>query len=109
MPPTGSPITKEYKNLEGIGGWLLLVAVGIVVAPVHMMIEMYQGVRVFVDGAWEILTYPASDSYLPGFGAFAVVETTANFLLLTASFYVVFLFFCKAQYLSASVRRTARS
>ena len=95
LPPSGQPITKEYKNLEGIGGWLLLVAVGIVVTPFRMLYEMYQNLQVFGADTWGMLTSPTSESYMPGFGIFVVVETVANCLLLVAWLYVAVLFFSK--------------
>ena len=95
LPGLGPPMTKEYKNLEGIGGWLLLVALGIVVTPVKMIYGIYEIIQIFFDGSLDLLTSPASDRYIPGFGSYAVVETFVNCAFLAAWLYVAFLFFKK--------------
>ena len=49
-------MTSEYKNLEGIGGWLLLVAFGLIASPIRMAYDMYQSFGIFSDGTWKLFT-----------------------------------------------------
>ncbi|RYV01239.1 DUF2569 domain-containing protein [Shewanella sp. OPT22] len=87
--------TKNGTPLE-IGGWLVLVALGIIISPLRMIyffITTY--FPIFSDGTWEALTTVGSDFYSPFWAPLLVSETVINLLMLIASFYLIFLFFSK--------------
>ncbi len=88
-------MTKEYKNLEGIGGWLLLVAFGLIVSPIRMAYDMYQNFGLFNDGTWEVLTSEKSENYLFGFATFFWIEALANISMFLGWIFAAFLFFSK--------------
>lgn len=88
--------TTEQKNLAGLGGWLILVGVGVVLSPLAMFLQMIQGYPpLFSGGSWEALTTPGAESYHPLWGPVLITEVAANAGLLLARFLLVYLFFAK--------------
>lgn len=86
----------EEKKLEGLGGWLILVGIGIIFSPIRTIIQilpLYTGM--FSDGSWEILTTPGSEVYNPLWAPILISEMAINTALILAWGYIAFLFFSK--------------
>ena len=86
----------EEKSLEGLGGWLILVGLGIIVAPIRIvaiMLPLYS--EIFSDGAWEILTTPSSEAYNPLWAPILIGEIVINGGLVLSYLFMAFLFFSK--------------
>lgn len=84
------------KELKGLGGWLILVGIGVVIGPIRLLavfIPLY--FPMFSDGTWAALTTPSSAVYTPYFGAMLIAEMCFNSLMLLACLFLVFLFFTK--------------
>ncbi|HCK0618515.1 hypothetical protein CGI93_23190 [Vibrio parahaemolyticus] len=57
---------SEINEPLKIGGWLILIAIGVVIAPVRLL--YFVGVTypsIFIDGTWEVLTTYGSEIYSP--------------------------------------------
>jgi hypothetical protein len=84
------------KNLEGLGGWLVLVGIGCVVWPIRnvvTLIPIYH--EIFTSGGWEAVTDAASPSYHPLFGPFIIAEIIVNVAFLIAGLIAIYWFFTK--------------
>ena len=91
----GMSMTEE-KKLEGLGGWLILVGLGIVVSPLRMIAEYYPMYRdLFANGDFELLTTPGTEYYIPGMVPLLYSELLINCLLVVAWVCIAFLFFTK--------------
>lgn len=93
---------KEVDSLnseatpKAIGGLLILVALGVIFAPLrnlHFVATTYP--PIFKDGTWEALTNEASQAYSPLWQPLLLGEILVNIVLLSASFYLIYLFFTK--------------
>ena len=86
----------DKKELKGLGGWLILVGLGVVLSPIRMLvtsIPVYQ--PVFEDGTWEALTTVGSEAYHPYWSSLLVGEIAINSIILVASLYLIYLFFSR--------------
>jgi hypothetical protein len=74
----------------GIGGWLILVAIGVFVSPLRLLASTVNTLMpILKDGVWAALTTPGSDAYHPMWAPVIVYELLGNVTLLVA--YVVLL------------------
>jgi hypothetical protein len=86
----------EERNLDGIHGWLILVAIGIIVTPVRLItVVMGTYPELFSTGVWEALTTQGSESYSPLWAPLIIGEILITVGLLGASLYMAYLFFSK--------------
>ncbi len=99
---TEQQITEQSENknpsndesLKGIGGWLMLIGIGIILAPIKLAYFVYTIYRdIFANGTWSLLTNVESAYYLPNFGVMLTVESLINILLLVLSIFLIYLFF----------------
>lgn len=87
---------SDKDNLKGLGGWLILVGIGVVIAPFRLA-YMYGPIyySIFTDGTFEILTTPGTEYYHSLWGPFLIGEALINSILVFASVYLVYLYFAK--------------
>ena len=84
------------KETKGLGGWLILVGIGVVLSPIRLLmthVPIYK--PIFEDGTWEALTTAGSQAYHPAWGPLLIGEIAFNLLMLVASLYLIYLFFSK--------------
>ena len=83
--------TNDNDAPKGIGGWLILVAIGLAVAPVRLLKETIAPIHeMLTDGSWSAL----AEMY-PYLGALMIGELVINSLLICGSFWLIYLFISK--------------
>ncbi len=90
---------RERPDLYGLGGWLILVGIGIVLGPLQILFmigTIY--VPIFQDGTWEMLTSPGSPVYDAAWAPLLLGELAFNTGMLIASLYLAFLYFTKRRF-----------
>jgi hypothetical protein len=90
---------NESEKLQGLGGWLVLVGIGIVVSPLRIaFIVLILYVPIFTDGTWEALTTAGAENYHPLWAPLLIGELAFNSALVLASCYLAYLFFTKQKF-----------
>ena len=87
--------TTESKQ---IGGWLILVAIGLVISPFRLLLESIETFKpLFQPGVWGALA-----TYNPLLAYFCVLEIIGNTVIGCAILYTIYLFFTKNKHFPIS-------
>jgi hypothetical protein len=93
LPSVPPPIDP---SLDGLGGWLILVGIGIVFTPFVLAKAITSYINeVFVSGRWTELTNPDSPEYHFLWGPYIVSECAFNVFTCVIWLSLVYLFFWK--------------
>src|SRR5262245_44895261 len=79
--PEGDVATEPHRDerLRGLGGWLILMGIGVVVTPLRSLATAVSvHLPIFTSGAWLALTTVGSDSYHPLWGPIIIGEVVFN-------------------------------
>jgi hypothetical protein len=92
-PPAqlSAPLFSASEDLEGLSGWLVLVAIGLVVSPFVMLFTI---VTVNLPFLTDHRYQPYLSSH-PAFAALAVFEVITNIIFIASVLGLAFLFFTK--------------
>lgn len=95
-------IAETNEGPKGIGGWLVLPAIGFALAPVLYLIVLVRDILpIFEPKLWAAITTPGSTLYHPANGSFVVFETGANTVLVALLCVVNFHFWRRSRRLPA--------
>ena len=82
---------------RGLGGWLILVAIGLVLTAGSSFVHLFRTfLPIFTGGQWEVLTTKGSPAYHPLWAPVLLFEATANALIGIAAVAGLVLFFRKS-------------
>lgn len=87
--PTYQAKTELNLKLRGLGGWLILVGIGIVITPLSLLVESQELWYVFSAQQWSIL----SDQYGGGLLTVIAIEMMVNAALLVVAVFLIVMFF----------------
>lgn len=87
---------ENNRELQGLGGWLILVGIGVVMSPFRLLVNLVSTYKpVFENVTWEDLTTEGAEFYVPYLSSLLVGEITFNVIMFVASIILVYLFFSK--------------
>ena len=97
---TGSTIRQAgEEGPVGLGGWLVLVALGLILNPIRLLVFLVQTYPpIFQTGAWEALTTPGSESYHQLWAPLLIFEVAGNIAVIVASLALLVLFFRRSRH-----------
>lgn len=97
-PPPTPPAALADNEPRGLGGWLILVMIGLILSPIKIGILIGSIVfPLFQGGTWEVLTTPGSEHYHPLWAPLLIFEFTINGTLILAGVALLVLFFTKSR------------
>ena len=78
---------------QGLGGWLVLVAIGLVLTPIRNGVVIAKDlVPIVTNGYWTALTDPAGAAYHPLWAPLLIFEFVGNLAFIALSIYALLLF-----------------
>jgi transglutaminase-like putative cysteine protease len=83
------------QKLSGLGGWLILVGIGLVCGPLRLLAIMSHSLGAFSLWKWHALTNPGGVSYNPVWGPLLTLELLGQITILILNLFVLVLFFQK--------------
>lgn len=96
MPPPDAAGPAGKKSVEGLGGWLIIAGLNVVLAPVLIVVKAYTGYAKMVSsGVWDAVTSPESMAYDPRWVPIVIGEAALNGVMVLVLIYIAFLFFSK--------------
>jgi hypothetical protein len=90
--PEPPPIDDK---LVGLGGWLILVGVGLVLSPLRLVLNLQRSVGVFALWKWNALTHSDGMSYHPMWAPLLIFELLGQITLIILALFVLVSFWQK--------------
>ncbi len=87
----------DVPDLKGIGGWLILVAVGLCLQPLLLLKALSENAAAFKPDTWGVLTTFGTFAYHPLWAPLLVAETGVNVVLLAWSGVLLYFFFSRGR------------
>lgn len=89
-----APPPLEPRTMDGLGGWLILPAIGLVTRPLFIASAFYNGFAAYFDERiWITYTTPGLATYQPLVAALLLFEVVGNTALLVLVLTTAFFFF----------------
>lgn len=88
-----APASAVDPALQGIRGWLVLPAIGVVVTPIRLVVDFIGTTDPFAADTWAALTTHGGAAYHPLWAPFLLFELGANLALIVCSLLLAVLFF----------------
>ncbi len=86
----------EKNELKGLQGWLILVGIGIVAAPVRMLYSLVPVYKpIFEDGSWEAISVMTSELYNPSLSYLIIGEIIINAIIFIGALTLIYYYFKK--------------
>jgi len=83
------------SNVSGLGGWLILIGLGLVFSLFRLVFLVIQTLNVFSLWKWQALTTPGGISYQPAMAPVLIFELLGQLTTLTLCLFTLVLFFQK--------------
>lgn len=86
-------MNRSRERVTGLGGWLIVVGIVIVVSPLLIIVTAYPPyIEMLTGGSWTYLTTPGSAGYHPRWALVLFAEGLANLAMVLGWFAAGYLF-----------------
>jgi hypothetical protein len=93
---TVPPLLIGGRQLQGLGGWLILVGFGLCLTPFVRIVTIGQNWEAYFSiQTWQTVAMPRGESYHPLYGPMLIFELLGNIFLFGLNLLVLCLFFAK--------------
>ncbi|KAF0094058.1 MAG: hypothetical protein E1N59_2316 [Puniceicoccaceae bacterium 5H] len=89
------PLEPVNPNNDGIGGWLVLLAIGVTLSPFMPLVALFQTAVVFDGVQMHYLCHPLSEGFVPHLEPVLYAELALNILMVWVYLASAFTFFLK--------------
>lgn len=104
FPTASSEVQSDDWKYDGIGGWLILVAVGLCVSPLLQLLFIFRNlVPIFTTTAWRVLTTPGSPAYHRLWAPVIIFELLINIVFISMEALLLIWFFTKSRRFPAAM------
>ena len=93
--PPAVPHAPFSGNLKGIGGWLLLPALGVILVPIRLLLDITKLLPSYAADTWSQLTTVGAAAYHALWAPVLLFELAANLGMLVFSLLLMTMFFQK--------------
>ncbi len=94
-----SPRHPYDPRYDGLGGWLILIGIGVIASPFMLVRHLINFKKsIFDNGTWEALTTASSDAYHPLWAPLLCVEAGFNLISLVIAIVMVPMYFSKKKF-----------
>ena len=90
LPAVPPPLA--HKELSGLGGWLVLIAIRLIISPIFQAAHILRSLRSFGLWRWEALTSPGGTAYHPAWAPLLILELFGEMSILILTILVLVLF-----------------
>lgn len=88
------PLPRGSDDPVGLGGWLILPAIGLVLRPVLIIVLMAKNASgYFGEANWQAMVTPGSGSHSPALAGLVIIEAMGNTALFMLALITAWLFF----------------
>jgi len=94
-PPLPEGVITSLDSPKGLGGWLILVGIGVVIGPFYVLAGLKEDASVYSLEQWQALTVPSGVSYHPGWAPALILTLLGNLTLVAYGLLLTALFFEK--------------
>ncbi|MCL2308779.1 MAG: DUF2569 family protein [Proteobacteria bacterium] len=95
----GEGETAAAEELKGLGGWLILVCLGLIGTILRLLYYLaVDFLPIFTNGSWEALTTPGAEHYHAAWAPLILSEVASNFVIIALAGCSLYLFFTKSRY-----------
>jgi len=81
---------------QGLGGWLILVGVGLIISPIRIAVIEFTILGLFLDGTWSAISSSQSEFYNPILAFMIPLEFIMNLAFIFGFIFLIYLYFTKS-------------
>ncbi len=96
VPPILYQAPRKNVGYRGLGGWLILVGIGLIISPIRIAAIEFTILSVLLDGTWSAISSSSSEFYNPLLAFMIPLEFIMNLAFIFGFIFLIYLYFSKS-------------